>query len=110
MIRGRSHPSRHSVEEIMKRLVLVTLLFALALSASAQQSSDQPATKHGRKHHSAAADQMPSTTQSVEMKKMTDTFAGLWKTTATVEASEWFPQAGTAVGRSDFRSGPAGNS
>ena len=53
---------------------------------------------------------MPSAKQSEEMKKLTDTFAGMWKTTATVEKNAFFPMSGTAEGRSDFRSGPAGNS
>ena len=87
----------------MRRISLVVLMLALVATSSAQ-------TKRARRHKEPAAPQMPSAKQSEEMKKMTDTFAGMWKTTATMEKNPLFPQGGTATGRSDFRSGPAGNS
>lgn len=87
----------------MQRIVLSVLFLALATTSFAQ-------SRHSHKHQAPAAPQIPSAKQSDEMKKMIETFAGMWKTTATVEKSMFFPQAGTATGRSDFRSGPAGNS
>ena len=88
----------------MQRLFATALVLAFATTAIAQSA------RHSHKHTAPAAPEVPSAKQSEEMKKMTDTFAGQWKTTATIEKSDFFPLAGTATGRSDFRSGPAGNS
>ncbi len=89
----------------MPRLPLAILIIALATSAFGQSS---------RRHHKPKAappqPSMPSAKQSEEMKKLTDTFAGMWKTTATIEKNAMFPLSGTSEGRSDIRSGPAGNS
>ena len=89
----------------MPRLPLAILILALATSAFGQSS---------RRHHKSKPvppqPSMPSAKQSEEMKKLTDTFAGMWKTTATVEKNAMFPLSGTSEGRSDIRSGPAGNS
>lgn len=87
----------------MQRFFVFILAFTLVSGALAQ-------SKHSRKHAAPATPQMQSVKQSEEMKKLTDTFGGQWKTTATVEKSSFFPFAGTSSGRSDFRSGPAGNS
>lgn len=89
----------------MYRFFAAALILTFAITLPAQ-------TRHTR-HHKAKADSVPgmaSAKQSEEMKKMTDTFAGMWITTTTVEKSMFFPTAGTSKGRSDFRSGPAGNS
>jgi len=88
----------------MQRLFATALVLAFATTAIAQSA------RHSHKHTAPAAPEVPSAKQSEEMKKMTDTFAGQWKTTATIEKSDFFPVSGTATGRSDFRSGPAGNS
>jgi len=87
----------------MQRLLLFALLITLVTTSFSQ-------TKRTRKHSAPAVPAVPSAKQSDEMKKMVDAFAGMWKTTATVEKGPFFPEAGTATGRSDFRSGPAGNS
>jgi len=89
----------------MKRALIVIFVMAFASSMLAQSSRHKRhTTKQPEQPH------MDSAKQSVEMKKMTDTFVGMWKTTATVEKGPMFPMAGTSEGRSDFRSGPAGNS
>ena len=88
----------------MRRLFAVTLILTLTTPAFAQSA------RHSRHHKAEPAPVVPSAKQSEEMKKMTETFAGMWKTTFTIEKSDFFPAAGTATGRSDFRSGPAGNS
>jgi hypothetical protein len=87
----------------MQRLVVLIFVLTFATGVFAQG-------KHVRKRPSVATPQMQSVKQSEEMKKVTDTFAGQWKTMATIEKSSFFPYAGTSTGRSDFRSGPAGNS
>jgi hypothetical protein len=87
----------------MQRWFVSVFILSIAVSSFAQ-------TKHSRKHVAPATPQMQSVKQSEEMKKLTDTFAGQWKTTTTIEKSTFFPNAGTSDGRSDFRSGPAGNS
>lgn len=88
----------------MYRVLIAVLIL---VTAAFPQSSK----RHHKHAATPATPQMPSAKQSDQMKKMVETFAGMWKTTATVEKSEFFsPVAGTAVGRSDFRSGPAGNS
>ncbi|HVZ18542.1 MAG TPA: DUF1579 family protein [Terriglobales bacterium] len=88
----------------MQRLRLAIVILLLVSISFGQTSR--------RRHRKAAppTPSMPSAKQSVEMKKLTDTFTGMWKTTATVEKNAFFPLAGTAEGRSDFRSGPSGNS
>jgi Protein of unknown function (DUF1579) len=88
----------------MKRHLAVIFILLFAVAALAQSS------RHKRQHKQPEQPHMDSAKQSVEMKKMTDTFVGMWKTTATVEKGPMFPMAGTSEGRSDFRSGPAGNS
>lgn len=88
----------------MKRYLVIVFILACTLTALAQSS------RHKRQHKEPERPHMDSAKQSVEMKKMTDTFVGMWKTTATVEKGPMFPMAGTSEGRSDFRSGPAGNS
>jgi len=89
----------------MKRALITAVILVLTTTGLAQSS---------RRHHKPAAPPeppgMPSVKQSEQMKKMTDTFTGMWKIVATVEKSAWFPNAGTSIGRSDIRSGPAGNS
>jgi hypothetical protein len=98
--------ARDLSEELMQRIVVMVLVLLVATSAVAQSSR-----RHSRKPQPPPeSPHMSSAKQSVEMKKMTDTFAGMWKTTSTIEKSEFFPMSGTASGRSDFRSGPAGNS
>ena len=91
----------------MQRLSLaILIILALATSSFAQTSR-----RHSRKHQPPPeTPHMPSAKQSPEMKKLVDSFAGMWKTTATVEKNAMFPIAGTSEGRSDIRSGPAGNS
>lgn len=90
----------------MQRIALVTLILLMVISGYAQSSR-----RHRRKPQPPPeTPHMPSAKQSEEMKKLTDTFGGMWKTTATVEKSMFFPMAGTSEGRSDIRSGPAGNS
>jgi hypothetical protein len=66
-------------------------------------------TKH-RRRSQPEAPAIPSAKQLVEMKKVTDSFAGLWKTTTTVEPGAFLPKGGSASGHADIRSGPAGNS
>ncbi len=89
----------------MKRVLVIIFVLVFAASALAQRPRHKRrAPKPPEQPH------MDSAKQSIEMKKMTDTFAGMWKTTATVEKGSMFPMAGTSEGRSDFRSGPAGNS
>ena len=89
----------------MQRAFITAVILVLTTTAFAQTS---------RHHRKPAAEPevpgMPSVKQMEEMKKMTDTFSGMWKILATVEKSAWFPNAGTSIGRSDIRSGPAGNS
>jgi hypothetical protein len=81
----------------MNRFLTLFCILALSVSALAQEKS---------KNSSA----LPAIKQSPEMKKLVDTFAGSWKTTTKMEKNEWFPEAGTAVGRSRIEAGPAGNS
>ncbi|MGZ4790034.1 MAG: DUF1579 family protein [Terriglobales bacterium] len=88
----------------MRRLPLAILILVLATTSFAQTS------RHRHKKAVPPTPSMPSAKQSEEMKKLTDTFVGMWKTTATIEKNAFFPMAGTSEGRSDFRSGPAGNS
>jgi len=88
----------------MKYAFLTILIVAFATVSFAQSS------RRSRRHAEPATPVVPSAKQSAEMKKMVDTFAGMWKTTFTIEKSDFFPVAGTATGRSDYRSGPAGNS
>jgi hypothetical protein len=85
----------------MKRALIFATVLGICSIAGAQKN---------HKKAESAAPQMPPQPQSVEMKKMTDTFAGLWKATTTVEPGGFMPQGGTATGRADIRSGPAGNS
>lgn len=87
----------------MQRFYIFVFVFLFATGALAQ-------SRRSRKHSAPATPQMQSVKRSEEMKKLTDTFAGQWKTTATIEKSAFLPYAGTSDGRSDFRSGPAGNS
>jgi len=89
----------------MKRLLVIIFILVFAASSLAQK------TRHKR-HVTKEPEQphMDSAKQSEQMKKMTDTFVGMWKTTATVEKGPMFTMSGTAEGRSEFRSGPAGNS
>jgi len=87
----------------MRRTLVIVFILTLATGSFAQ-------SHRSRRHKEPPAPVVPSAKQSEEMKKMTDTFAGQWKTMATVEKGPLFPEAGTATGRSDFRSGPAGNS
>ena len=89
----------------MQRALITAAILLLTTNALGQTS----------RHHKKAAEPesppgMPSVKQMEEMKKMTDTFSGMWKIVTTVEKSAWFPNAGTSIGRSDIRSGPAGNS
>jgi hypothetical protein len=90
--------------EIMKRiLTFVALLTIMAALATAQEAGRaKPEAKQPVKLFA-------SSPQSQEMKKMTDTFAGLWKTTIHVFKGQWFPADGTAKGRAGIHSGPAGN-
>ena len=88
----------------MQRALITAVILVLATTAFGQTSH------HHRKPAEPEVPGMPSVKQSEQMKKMTDTFSGMWKTIATVEKSAWFPNAGTSIGRSDIRSGPAGNS
>jgi len=88
----------------MQRAFITAVILVLTTTAFGQSN---------RRHHKPAEPEtpaMPSAKQSDQMKKLTDTFAGMWKIVATVEKSAWFPNAGTSTGRSDIRSGPAGNS
>lgn len=88
----------------MKRILSFIAFLALAAMATAQQADQaKPEVKQGVKLFA-------SSQQSPEMKKVVDSFAGLWRTTVHVYKSEWFPADGTAKGRAEIRSGPAGNS
>lgn len=88
----------------MKRVLIVIFVMVVAVSGFGQR------TRHRRRPAKPPEPHMDSAKQSVEMKKMTDTFVGMWKTTTTVEKGPLFALAGTSEGRSDFRSGPSGNS
>ena len=88
----------------MQRIACLVLILMFAFNAVAQTR------RHRHKKAAPPTPSMPSAKQSLEMKKLTDTFAGMWKTTTTVEKNSFFPIAGTAEGHSDLRSGPAGNS
>lgn len=89
----------------MKRFLIVIFVLVFAASALAQRPRHKRhVTKEPEQPH------MDSAKQSEQMKKMTDTFVGMWKTAATVEKGPMFTRSGTAEGRSDFRSGPGGNS
>lgn len=89
----------------MKRVLIVIFVLIFTTAALAQRP------RHRRRAAKAPEQpHMDSAKQSEEMKKMTDTFVGMWKTTTTVEKGLVFVMAGTSQGRSDFRSGPAGNS
>jgi len=88
----------------MRKALLLMFLLVIVPGLLAQ-------SRHRKRQHQAPPQpQMPSAKQSEEMKKMTDTFVGMWKTTTTVEKSDLFSLSGTSNGHSDFRSGPAGNS
>ena len=89
----------------MKRVFIVIFVMVFVVSGFGQRTRHKRrVTKKPEQPH------MDSAKQSVEMKKMTDTFVGMWKTTATVEKGLLFATAGMSEGRSDFRSGPSGNS
>lgn len=90
----------------MYRLLAIFLVLLFATTSFAQSSRH----RRTKKEPPPAPPIVPTAKQSEEMKKITDTFAGMWKTTATLEQGALFPKPGTATGRSDFRSGPAGNS
>jgi Protein of unknown function (DUF1579) len=91
---------------LMRRILIAVLMLALTTGVSAQS-----ARRHKRRTQPPPpAPQIPPAKQIEEMKKMTDTFGGMWNTTATVEKNMFFSEAGTSAGHSEFRSGPAGNS
>jgi Protein of unknown function (DUF1579) len=86
----------------VKRTLILFVLLGLCFLAFAQSHK-----KHSRA--AATAPAVPSAKQSAEMKKVIESLAGMWKTTTTVEPGGFMPQGGTATGRADIRSGPAGN-
>ena len=90
----------------MRRILIAILILALSTAVFAQSSR----RKRHRTPPPPPAPQIPAAKQVEEMKKLVDTFAGMWKTTATVEKNMFFSEAGTSEGHSEFRSGPAGNS
>jgi hypothetical protein len=83
-----------------------TFVLAMALlSMAAAQESDQAKTPASNTKLFVSAQQAP------EMKKLVDSFAGVWRTTINVYKAEgWFPQDATVKGRADIHAGPAGNS
>ncbi len=87
----------------MKVASFCLLAVVLTSPMVAQQTSQpKPEDKNGKL--------FVSSERSIEMKKMIDSFAGLWRTTINVYKGNWFPKDATVKGRSDIRSGPAGNS
>jgi len=92
----------------MRRALIAILVVALSVGVSAQSSSHR--SNRRRATAPPPTPQIPPAKQVEEMKKLVDTFAGMWKTTATVEKNMFFSEAGTSEGHSEFRAGPAGNS
>ena len=87
----------------MRRILPFLMMFAFAAATFAQQAEPTSSAK-------PSAKLFASSQQSADMKKMVDSFAGLWKTTIHAYKGEWFPAEGTTRGRADIKAGPAGNS
>jgi hypothetical protein len=90
--------------EFMKSLFTIVLSMALMSVAAAQQGEQAKPPAGGTQLFRSAR-------QAAEMKKMVDSFAGIWKTTTNVYKVEgWFPQDASVKGRAEIHAGPAGNS
>lgn len=96
----------------MKKTMMLAMLLAVAISASAQTGSKKKTAAKESKPAAPAAAAAPQgmPAPAPEMQKLTKMFVGRWKTEEDHKPSEWMPKGGKGKGSENVKAGPGGMS